>query len=489
VSTLPTLYACLRVPQRPDLAVTVAKDFSPRLQRYPHGCVVLDVSGLERLLGTPQTIGEELEKGVEGQGARGERGLGSQRGRGNHRAVAVAPTQSAALLLAAAHPGLTVVSVDMFAALAPLPIDVLYHFLAEAHDVTFFRTKRAHAAKQHAQWESYEKAFDALRRWGIATLGELGALPAGALSARLGQSGVMLQRFASGLDAQPLVPDADIPRFLQHIELEWPIDALEPLSFVLARLLDPLSALLERADRGAAAIRLDLRLVDRTTHARLLQLPAAMRDAKVLRTLLVLDLESHPPHAAIDHVTIEVDPAPARILQYSLLERARPSAETIATLTARLSALVGETRSGTPVLLDSHRPDAFELRLFAADSGSSETRGLGSAPRAADTPNARGLELPNSRLVLALRRFRPPRAIRVTVERGHPVRVAIDRKGMPGGQVVQCAGPWRSSGAWWDHGGRQWNRDEWDVELGDGSACRLFRERDTDSWFMEGILD
>ena len=75
---------------------------------------------------------------------------------------------------------------------------------------------------------------------------------------------------------------------------------------------------------GAAALHLHLRLVDRTEHTRVLQLPAAMRDPKVLRTLLVLDLESHPPQAAIDIITIEVDPAPGRVLQYSLLERARP---------------------------------------------------------------------------------------------------------------------------------------------------------------------
>ncbi len=79
----------------------------------------------------------------------------------------------------------------------------------------------------------------------------------------------------------------------------------------------------------------------------------------------MLDLESHPPPAAIDIVAIEVDPAPGRVLQYSLLERARPSAETLATLTARLGALVGESRAGQPVLLDSHGPDAFEMRRFA----------------------------------------------------------------------------------------------------------------------------
>ena len=209
------------------------------------------------------------------------------------------------------------------------------------------------------------RPYDTFEKWGIATLGDLAALPVADLSARLGRRGVALHRLARGLDATPFVPDEETPRFIGRLELEWPIDALEPLSFVFARLLEPLSASLERADRGAAAIRLDLRLTDRSTHARVLQLPAPMRDARVLRTLLLLDLESHSPSAAVDIVSIELDPAPARITQFSLLERALPSPETLSTLTARLSALLGESRIGSPALLDTHRPGAFEMARFA----------------------------------------------------------------------------------------------------------------------------
>jgi len=293
------------------------------------------------------------------------------------------------------------------------------------------------------------------------------------LSERMGQHGLELQRLARGLDMSPLMPDPGIPRFIQMIELEWPIDALEPLSFVLARLLDPLSAALERADRGAAALRLDLRLVDRTRHQRVLQLPAALRDPRVLRTLLLLDLESHPPSTAIDVVTIEIDPAPARIVQYSLLERAMPSPETLATLNARLGALVGETRCGSPVLADSWRPDDFAMRRFAPDA-----RGA-----SRDSPCA-------VRDALILRRFRPPVAVRVSVDCGRPARVFIDRRGMPGGHVVQSAGPWRTSGAWWEAStGAAWDRDEWDVALGDGSICRLFHDRRGGCWFLDGVID
>jgi protein ImuB len=306
----------------------------------------------------------------------------------------------------------------------------------------------------------------------LKTLGDIAALPAADLSERMGQEGLALQRLARGVDLVPLVPDPGVPRFVQALELDWPIDTLEPLSFVLARVLEPLSAALERADRGAAAIRLDLRLVDRSTHQRVLLLPAAMRDARVLRTLLLLDLESHPPPAAIDIVTIEVDPAPSRIVQYSLLERAMPSPETLATLNARLSALVGESRCGSPSLLDTHRPDGFELCRFNPDRRAGPARGREAA-------GSKG----------ALRRFRPPVAVRVNVERGRPVHAEIDRRGMPGGRVERASGPWRTSGAWWDPSGPAWDRDEWDLAFSDGVVCRLFRDRISGHWFIDGVVD
>jgi protein ImuB len=491
------LYACLRSPRwtretkTPDVAVAVAKDFSPRLQRYGSDCVVLDVGGLGRLLGEPQAIGDELTRACAARSAsRDEDPQRSAR-------VAVAPTQVGAMLLSSAHPGLTVVTGDLPSALAPMRLEVLRHVLDEIHGGTMVREKDPRRSVRSASREENqrsEKAFEVLQRWGLTTLGECAALPAGALSARLGQAGIALQRMARGVDSSPLVPDPDVPRFLERVELEWPIDGLEPLAFVLARLLEPLSSALERADRGAAAIHLDLRLVDRTRHARVLQLPAAMRDAKVLRTLLVLDLESHPPRAAIDIVAIEVDPAPGRVLQYSLLERARPSAETLATLTARLGALVGESRCGQPVLLDSHGPDAFEMRRFAPDEPVAATSPVASAFRRKDQQPQSPLAAPPPVLEsTVLRRFRPPIAIRVAVERGRPRHVVIDRRGMPGGHVEQCAGPWRSSGAWWCamSGGasRPWNRDEWDVALSDGSVCRVFQARDTEQWFLDGVVD
>lgn len=452
-------YACLTARREHGMSaaalMAVARAFSPRVMAAGDGCVLVDVSGLGRLIGAPPVIAAELRQAAGGAAI-----------------VAVAPTQTAARLLAASaaaggaiDEASPIVTDDPAAALACLPVAVLGAVMLNADDL-------AHV-------------FQTLGRWGITTLGELAALPAAPLTSRLGRRGAVWQRLARGVDPRPFVPDADVPRYCERLELEWPIDGLEPLSFVLARLLEPLAAALERADRGAAAVRLELRLVDRSTHARLLQLPAAMRDARVLRTLLLLDLESHPAPAAIDVVAVEIDPAPARITQFSLLERARPLPETVSTLMARLTALVGETRCGAVALVDSHRPGAFAGRPFTGDAP---------PPPAGRVSADRGPSI-------SLRRRRPPPAVRVRVERGRPVHVAGARRGQPSGAVVEASGPWRTSGDWWQPRSRVapnpaestwregWNRDEWDVALAGGWLGRIFRDRDTGTWFLDGEFD
>lgn len=69
------------------------------------------------------------------------------------------------------------------------------------------------------------------------------------------------------------------------------------------------------------------------------------------------------------------------------------------------------------------------------------------------------------------------------------MRLHIDRRGMPGGDVLQSAGPWRTSGAWWNTSEEPWDRDEWDLALSDGSICRVFHDRLGGCWFLDGVLD
>jgi protein ImuB len=262
---------------------------------------------------------------------------------------------------------------------------------------------------------------------------------------------------------------------------------------VLGGLLDSLCQRLERRDRGAAVLHLHLRLVTRDMHTRSLQLPGAMRDAKVLRTLLLLDLESHQPPAGIDRVTVIIDPTPGRIVQESLLTRALPAPEQVSTLLARLGALMGDTRCGSPVLVDSHRPGAFTMGLFCVTAPRAPLAAEDSSHRhtaKADIPPA------------CLRRFRLPIPVRVLMDGNRPTVVNTDRPGLSGGRVQDCAGPWRTSGEWWKtcpeqgasglealRGRAGWNRDEWDVVLGDGGRYRIFEDRDSGRWFMEAVVD
>src|SRR5207249_12260527 len=122
-----------------------------------------------------------------------------------------------------------------------------------------------------------------------------------------------------------------------------------------------------RRDRGTAILHLELGLVTNETHARHLQLPSPIRDVRTLRTLLLLDLESHPPPAAIDRVTIVIDPTPGRVVQHTLFTRAHPTPEQLSTLIARLGALMGQDRFGAPATVDSYRPGAFAMTSFATD--------------------------------------------------------------------------------------------------------------------------
>jgi len=464
-------------------------------------------------------IGEELRREAVSRGVRVH--------------VAVAATRMAALVLAHARPGVTIAAPgDQAAALAAIPIGILQHVM----DIDGVGAGLAQPADQAT-----------FKRWGVKTLGELAALPQADLTSRFGRHALVWQAIARGEDVRPLVPTLEDERFEASLDLEWPIDGLEPLSFVLTRLLEPLSTRLERRDRGTAVLHVILRLVTREPYARRLELPSPMRDVRTLRTLALLDLESHPPGGAIDRVTIVIDPTPGRILQHTLFTRAHPTPEQLSTLLARLAALMGQDRLGAPAMVDSYRPDAFAMVPFPTEhddqrgirgprdhDGRRGTRGdsnqqnsASSADSALNVVTAGGSAL--NVVVSAVRRCRQPVPARVAVQDGAPVRVTTDRRGFVGGTVVTCVGPWRSSGNWWDGGsGRSggsgrpggsgesdtrdpateanthpthqtsptpqahppsWDCDEWDVALTDGAVYRIFQDRTTGRWFIDAIVD
>src|SRR5215203_747769 len=282
------LFACLRTAGgRLEPLLAVAKDFSPRIMRASDCEVLLDVSGLGALIGEPPVIAKELRRALKDGGVEGDVAT-----------VAIAETQTAARLLAMCDMSARLNASSARPERPGLRVDL------DGIPAGFLRALEVLPPGMNHRDRA--RPYEIFEKWGIATLGELAALPPADLSSRLGRRGVALHRLARGLDAAPFVPDGDVPRFIGRLELEWPLDTLEPLSFVLARLLEPLALALERADRGAAAARLELRLTDRSTHARVLQLPAPMRDPKVLRTLLLLDLESGPLFGVASEVMIDI---------------------------------------------------------------------------------------------------------------------------------------------------------------------------------------
>jgi protein ImuB len=462
----------------PDALLAVAREFSPRIDVVSRLEVVLDLSGMARLFGDARTIAEELRRTAA------DRDLQIR--------VAIAGTRTAARLMVRHRAGISIIEPGAEAeALAALPLALLGEIASDVN-AQLPTPNSQPLPTPNSQLEVV------LKRWGLRTLGELVSLPADDLAARLGQEGVRWQRLARGEDAAPLVPSVPEERFEQSLDLEWPIEELEPLAFVLGRLLEPLEAHLERRGRGAAVLHVRLFLVKtsggaRDVHERSLQLPTPIRDARTLRTLALLDLESHPPSGPIDRVVVAVDPTPGRIVQFSLMTRPLPSPEQLSTLMARLQALMGETRCGSPALVDSWKPGAFEMTPFApVDTNALRV----SVPPPFDSRSGRPELSRGARCVtvkdvaVALRRFRHPVPARVRVDEGKPSRVTIDRHGFSGGGVARCAGPWRTSGHWWrKRESDGWDRDEWDVTLTDGATYRLFRARDTEQWFVEGVVD
>jgi protein ImuB len=425
------MFACLYRPPHSDRAAgepdqdhlalhTLAHDFSPRYEIHADDLVVVDVSGLERLLGPPHVIAEELRRSAAVRGVRLH--------------IAIAGTVTAAIVLAQAQPGVTIVAPGTEAVmLARVAIDILPKVAVQTSD---FRLPTSDFRLQTSDF-----LIQTSKRWGLKTLGDLAALPPPETVARFGRQALVWQAIARGEEVRPMVPTLPEERFEATLDLEWPIEELEPLSFVLTRLLEPLSTRLERRDRGAAVLHVLLRLVTRETCMRRLELPAPIRDVRTLRTLALLDLESHPPGAAVDRVTIVIDPTPGRVLQHTLFTRAHPTPEQISTLLARLGAVMGQDRIGAPAIVDTYRPGAFAVTPFATlrepQGHKSDAIATGGIPRT------------QSSFVSALRRCREPVPARVAVCDGRPVRVTTDRRGFVGGAVVQCAGPWRSSGNWW----------------------------------------
>lgn len=315
---------------------------------------------------------------------------------------------------------------------------------------------------------------DLLRLWGLHSLGDLAALPRQGLAERLGPEIAHLHDILHGKHRRLLRLHRPPVEFHTVQDLESPLQTLEPLLFLLNRTLDTLTARLAAAQRAARALHLSLTFDDGNLHLRELRIAEPTRDPQALLRLLHTHLDTLAAPAPVVAFSLRLIPTLPAEAQHHLFERSLRDPNKFADTLARLEALLGDRRLGSPCLLDSHHPEAFHMR--SAEGGLRKS-----------SPSSR-IPASNFRIqtALPLTRFRPPIPVHVACEsRGrHPRPLAL-LDGPHQGSIVDTRGPFPLSGHWWDPTDR-WKRTEWDVELPGHTLLRL-AHLPPDTWQLEGV--
>lgn len=418
-----------------------AATFSPRIESTAPGTVILDLSGTEKLFGSPEKTSCKIAVAA--------------RQIGFHLRIAIAANPDTATYAARGFAGITIIQAgDEANRLASLPIEIL---------------------------PMSPEMSEVLESWGIHVFRSLAALPSVALVERLGQDGLTLQKLARGQLHRPLQTVQSPPDFVETHEFDDPVETLESLAFVLNRLLQQVCTRLASHSLATNELRLTLDLEIRQIqkgkegeqYRHNWKLPVPTQDRNMLFSLVCIDLEKSTFSAPIKKVTIEVIPIKPRISQGNLFAPPSPDAEKLEITLARIRGVVGSVDTegiscvGSPKLLDTHRPNAFAIQTF---SSVTETKSLSPA-------------VPT----LALRLFRPAleTSVELTEETPHFVRLWKKHR-----RVLAASGPWASSGNWWN--AAVWSHEEWDVALKtfEGvSYYRIYLDRLRKQWFVEGVFD
>jgi protein ImuB len=478
-----------------------AQSFSPRVEDTRDDTLLLDLSGLEMLFGSPLKIARELAQRASSLGLKAN--------------VAVASNPDTAVIAARGFCGVMLIPEGKETEqLGGLPVQVLFDDSAE--QLQFLET---------------------FERWGIRHFRDLAALPEVALSERLGQEGLRLQQLARGATSRTLVSVEPRLSFEETVELEYPLVLLEPIAFLLNRMLEQLCARLEMRALATQELRLELELekgcsrrvlfsdslcslqdavarpdpsLDKkhlvradieklAKFKRTLRLPVPLLDAKTFLKLLQLDLNAHPPGAPIVGIRLSAEPVRPRAAQNGLFIPPEPEPEKLELTLARIAGIVGEERVGSVQLLDTYRPEGFHMRRFGRNrmeqqircAQNDKTRSMSSVVKSkAGTTESTEEHRAAKAAVTALRIFRPVVHATVTLRDGKPARLACPKCRVMNGEILWTAGPWRSSGDWWEQEG--WVRDEWDIALQQESGIALYRlVRDllSGKWLVEGSYD
>jgi protein ImuB len=412
-----------------------ARAFSPRVEDQTSDrefSWVIDIAGTEKLFGSPQRLAESLLKSVRAVGITAR--------------IAISKNFHAAICMARGKPKnpITVIPPGKEAsALAPLPLSVLG--LSQEMDAIF-------------------------SRWGIHTLGMLAVLPETSLIARVGQEGRRIFKIARGEFPHLFLPIEAEFKLEERMEFEAPIEMLTSLLFVMDVMLEQLAMRASAHALALAAVTVTLSLEGGAQHARTVRPAVPSNDRHLWIKLLHLDLEAHPPQAAIFALTVSAEPGKTSKVQLGLFSRPLPEPARLDITLARVCAIVGEKNVGRVELNDTHRPDSFRLSPF-------------SVPPIADEKNIAHLLVRAS-----MRQIRPPERISVRLRDHKPSSFSFREKHYV---AEQAYGPWLVSGDWWNPG--LWGFEQWDViarsHESDVLYCCLVRDLMRDCWQMAVLYD
>jgi len=302
-----------------------------------------------------------------------------------------------------------------------------------------------------------------LHKWGIHTLGQFAGLDKDDLNARLGPKAVCLWERANGKSTRLLKLVQPPESFLESFEFEHEVETAEPLLFMLRRFLQQLALRLSAIYLVGKGLTLRITFADKTSYQRSFCIPQPTNDVDLLFRMLHTHLENFKSEQPIIDVSLEAQPIKPAQQQFALFETALRDPGQLYETLARLTALLGADRVGTPVLEETHRPDAFHLEPFSWQLSDASV---------ANEP------LPRS----ALRRFRPNVSVSVLLNDGKPAYI---RNAQIEGELSDKKGPYASSGNWWDETG--WSRLEWDVQLENGALARCHESES--GWALDGVYD
>jgi len=412
-----------------------AGSFSPRVEERNEDTTFLcgiDISGTQSLFGTSEMLAQSLLQRVQAVGISARVTVSKN----FHTAICVAKGLPPNTAVRVVSPG------EEATALASLPIAAL--------DLTEIQT-------------------ETFAIWGIHSLGMLAALPEKELIARMGQDGKRLRQLARGEATHLFQPVEPLCTLAERIELDAPVELLESLLFVVGVMLDQLILRAKARILALASVIITLTLDGGGIHTQAVRPALPSTDKQLWIKLLHLDLEAHPPQAAIVAIGLDAEPGSTSKVQLGLFSPQLPDAAFLDVTLARIRAIVGEDCVGRAILEDTHAAEGFRLGPFAVPSG---------VPALIGSPAPR----------LSMRQLRPPRLAYVTLQDSRPVMFFYCERRY---NVQQAYGPWLASGDWWNK--TLWRLEQWDLIAcaQDGATlyCCMVRNPMHNQWQMTALYD